>query len=219
MNRQEIISNIEATISSIDRIFSSRKKLEDIDRYINSDRKYWKITLKIFWILGSVILISFHYVLSLKESIFSDDDYLYILITILMLSFTISFFCALIFYSISSIFRPLRKKRRLANFKEKIEKEINIIERELIFCDKKCVFPKKYHNTYSLSKIKEYFEHYRVDNVKEAINLYEDEAFKIQNIKHLQYLAEQQTVMIANQRAMVFQQGITNSLLIWKKYF
>ncbi len=208
MLKNEIVSNIRENYKRVSSIFLSKKRLDIINEYINANFSF-KYS-KYFFILTSIALC----IILLNDKYFAKEN----IIILIFVVITFTFLPSVIVYFGLEFFYYFKKKKKFYDKKAEIDVEVNRIKENLEQLDKYCLLPKKYQNLHSMEKILEYFENLRVDSIKEAINLFEDESLKYESIKQMKILSNKQNIMINHQRSMVFQQGLTNSLLMWKRY-
>lgn len=85
------------------------------------------------------------------------------------------------------------------------------IDRSYNECEKITVLPKKYWNIQSIKKLKEYIQNKRADSLKEALNLFEDELIKMQQMQLLNGISNLQNQMVQAQWQ-------TNRQIAWQTF-
>ncbi|MFC0513113.1 hypothetical protein ACFFGT_02840 [Mucilaginibacter angelicae] len=85
------------------------------------------------------------------------------------------------------------------------------------------VLPPKYRTIHAVDTIGGYILDKRIDSLKEGLNLYEDELFKMQQLKNQNFQIQQNyqmmyqnSQMIEQNKKMIRAQAVTNTLLIFK---
>jgi hypothetical protein len=84
------------------------------------------------------------------------------------------------------------------------------------------VLPPKYRTMHAVDAIEDYILNKRIDTLKEGLNLYEDELYKMQQMHHQQFQIEQNyqmmhqnSQMIKQNKKMIRAQTVTNTLLMF----
>jgi hypothetical protein len=101
----------------------------------------------------------------------------------------------------------------------KLTDEMNQLVNKL---DTFTILPPKYRTLHAVDAIGNYILDKRIDSLKEGLNLYEDELFKMQQLKNQNFQIQQNyqmmyqnTQMIEQNKKMIRAQAVTNTLLIW----
>lgn len=125
-------------------------------------------------------------------------------------------------FAIGDLLDYVKRKRLTRQLKpELIQKsiEMNALVEQL---DQFTLLPEKYRTLQAVDAIGNYFVNKRVDTLKEAINLYEDELYKFQQLKNQQHqiqqngqMIQQNFKMMQQNKEMIRAQRVTNTLLIF----
>jgi hypothetical protein len=117
----------------------------------------------------------------------------------------------------------LKRKTLSRNIKPEVlrlTEEMNQLVNKL---DSFTVLPPKYRTIHAVDTIGNYILDKRIDTLKEGLNLYEDELFKMQQLKNQNFqiqqnyqLMYQNNEMIQQNRKMIRAQTVTNTLLLFK---
>ncbi len=131
-------------------------------------------------------------------------------------------FFLLVRFGIGDLLDYFKRKKLKRQIKpELIQKseEMNALVEKL---DQFTVLPEKYRTLQAVDAIGNYFANKRVDTLKEAINLYEDEVYKFQQLKNQEYqihqngqMMQQNLKMMEQNKKMIRAQRVTNTLLIF----
>ncbi len=121
------------------------------------------------------------------------------------------FFMVKLFQKIGSRHREKVVRRRFEKSYAQIEALNNSINRSFNQCEQITLLPKKYWNIQCVKKLKEYIENKRADTLKEALNLFEDELIKKQQMQVLNGIS-----ILQNQ--MVQAQMQTNREIAWQSF-
>lgn len=117
----------------------------------------------------------------------------------------------IVFFVLKNYGKNLEKKVIKKRF-EKQEKEINELNLEIkktyTECSEVSILPEKYWDTQIVEKLTSYFKDERADSLKEALNLYEDDLLKIQQMNLLNEVSQSQKNIIRAQK-------ITNTQLLF----
>jgi hypothetical protein len=102
----------------------------------------------------------------------------------------------------------------------RLAEEMNQLVNQL---DTFTLLPQKYRTIHAVDTIGNYILDKRIDTLKEGLNLYEDELFKMQQLKNQNFqiqqnyqMMQQNSKMIQQNRQMIRAQSITNTLLLFK---
>jgi hypothetical protein len=116
----------------------------------------------------------------------------------------------------------LKRKTLLQKGKSEVlrlTEEMNQLVNKL---DSFSVLPPKYRTIHAVDTIGNYILDRRIDSLKEGLNLYEDELYKIQHLKNQNFqiqqnyqMIQQNSQMIQQNRKMIRAQAVTNTLLIF----
>ncbi len=123
------------------------------------------------------------------------------------------------------IFDNLDRFKRKALWREKqpeisvLTEEMNRLVNEL---DAFTVLPPRYRTLHAIDTIGNYILDKRIDSLKEGLNLYEDELFKMQQLHNQKFqiqqnyqMMHQNNQMIQQNRKMIRAQAVTNTLLMF----
>lgn len=94
----------------------------------------------------------------------------------------------------------------------KLSAKMNTIADEL---DSFTILPQRYRTIHAVDSIGNYLVNKRADTLKEAINLYEDQLHKQNQLRNQQLHIQQNNHIIQQNREMIKAQKITNSRLRW----
>lgn len=160
--------------------------------------------------LLKVIIICFT-LFSLLVFLTLDIEY-FVIIFLVTVVLPLSLYIILVFF----YFKNAKSKKQI-HFSKEIENYTNELNNLMIIFNKECVLPELYRDETVMNKIFEYFENNRVDNIKEAINLYESEKV-LDNIyyelkKHSENSSEYQKQTIEQQRKIIKQIEKSNKKL------
>jgi hypothetical protein len=85
------------------------------------------------------------------------------------------------------------------------------------------ILPPKYRTMHAVDTIGNYILDKRIDSLKEGLNLYEDELFKMQQLKNQNFqiqqnyqMMQQNSKMIQQNKQMIRAQSVTNTMLLFK---
>jgi len=99
---------------------------------------------------------------------------------------------------------------------DQLSAQMNVLAEKL---DSFSMLPEKYRTLQAVNAIGSYLLNKRADSLKEAINLYEDEVFRHNQIQGQQFQIQQNHQMIQQHREMIKAQKTTNSRLLWMSIF
>lgn len=201
-----MITELSRDINRFREISNLKNKISSIHYEINY-MSYWLYILKM---LLKVIIICFT-LFSLLVFLTLDIEY-FVIIFLVTVVLPLSLYIILIFF----YFKNAKSKKQI-HFSKEIENYTNELNNLMIIFNKECVLPELYRDETVMNKIFEYFENNRVDNIKEAINLYESEKV-LDNIyyelkKHSENSCEYQKQTIEQQRKIIKQIEKSNKKL------
>lgn len=85
------------------------------------------------------------------------------------------------------------------------------------------VLPPKYRTMHAVDTIEDYILNKRIDSLKEGLNLYEDELYKLKHMQNQQFQIQQNyqmiyqnSQMITQNKRMIRAQAVTNTLLMFR---
>jgi hypothetical protein len=118
-------------------------------------------------------------------------------------------------FMIGDVLDYFKRKQLIRQIKPELiqisEQMNNLVEK----LDQFTLLPEKYWTLQAVDTIGNYFQNRRADTLKEAINLYEDELYKAQQLRNHQHQVYQNEHMIKQNKEMIRVQKITNSRLFW----
>lgn len=201
-----MITELSRDINRFREISNLKNKISSIHYEINY-MPYWLYILKM---LLKVIIICFT-LFSLLVFLTLDIEY-FVIISLVTVVLPLSLYTILVFF----YFKNAKSKKQI-HFSKEIENYTNELNNLMIIFNKECVLPELYRDETVMNKIFEYFENNRVDNIKEAINLYESEKV-LDNIyyelkKHSENSSEYQKQTIEQQRKIIKQIEKSNKKL------
>lgn len=109
-------------------------------------------------------------------------------------------------------FKRKRLSKQILPELRKLSAKMNTIADEL---DSFTILPERYRTIHAVDTIGNYIVNKRADTLKEAINLYEDELHKHNQLRNQQLHIQQNNHIIQQNREMIKAQKITNSRLRW----
>ncbi len=191
LRKTEILDNLEITKGIINRNITANSKLDIIKS------KIVDTSIKLIFI----IIASIAAYLTLQSTVFFVKIINVKFIPFLLI--IIGVLTIIVFFVIKNYGKNLEKKVIKKRF-EKQEKEINEINLEIkriyIECSEISILPEKYWDTQIVEKLTSYFKDERADSLKEALNLYEDELLKIQQMNLLNEVSQSQKSLIRAQK-------------------
>lgn len=210
LKKNEIISNLEMSRDIIKRNIIANTKLGAIkNEIVKSSIKPVSIVIAII-----VAYITFFPFLIFK-SIFERFDFSP---SILIVT---GILAVIVFFVIKNYGKKLEKKV-IKNRFDKKESEINDLNAEIMKtytdCHKITTLPEKYWDTKIIDKLICYFNDKRADTLKEAINLYEDELLKLQQMNILNNISQSQKDIIRSQKVANTQLFLNSLSNISRKY-
>jgi hypothetical protein len=207
----EIIANLEQTKELIKTNLAANEKLTVIKRKLN------KSSIESFYmILGVVLgLLSMVTVNALVQvfvvRIFLTNHLLIGMLLATGLGVGSLIWMIFMFKKIGFKQREKLVEKRFNKMKNEIELINEEISKTYSDCDTITILPPKYRNLHAVDKIKEYVQNKRADSLKEAINLYEDELLKMQQMRMLSSISQLQNQMVQAQHR-------TNNQLAWQSF-
>ncbi len=174
--REEMLTNLQTTAVIIK---ETEELIDESDKYTH------KITINLGWrFITYLILLFITYTIinSLPNNIVNDLVIFFVIaffvVPYLVMRFTFTFICNL-YHS----HKQKKYKSRLIKIEEKLKQNINLLQNDSIL-------PKAYWNSFAVAKIIDYIRNLRADNLKEAINLFENELKHIEQIEKIDKMQE-----------------------------
>lgn len=122
-------------------------------------------------------------------------------------------------FGLGSVFNYTGRKvaiQQAALQADQLSAQMNVLAEKL---DSFSVLPEKYRTLQAVNAIRSYLLNKRADSLKEAINLYEEEVFRHNQIQGQQFQIQQNHQMIQQNKEMIKAQKTTNSRLAWMSTF
>lgn len=198
---EELLSNLKQTRILIKRNLQANSRLDSLQLELTKT-KVNDIFALLGVLVGLIMYFSIFDASNLSKATSSNQYYFHLLPFIL---FAISIF---VFIRLGKTIEKEIFRKRFDKRKSKIDEINSVIKRTYEESERLSILPSKYRNIYTIDKIQDYIKNKRADSFKEALNLYEDEMMRIEQMKILNNISQQQEHMIQQQKA-------TNRRLAW----
>lgn len=169
----EILDNLLKTETLIKENIQSQEDLKKLKKNLNHTDA--NILILVISIIASIVLLIIYHKLFTKISSYLPSDIIlapFFLFVAYIVVFNLPAFLIGKLLKKGIINKRFKKnKTKIESFKDKVNGTYSDLENNSIL-------PKKYWNTYSVSKMVEYIQNKRADTLKETINLFEDEELK-----------------------------------------
>lgn len=199
--KQELLTNLEQTKGIIKRNLQANSKLDSLQKELT--KTYTEVW---FTLLG--VLVGFF---ALVVSAMSLQKLKNFEPTFILIPFGLIVISIIIFRKLGKMKEKSIVRKRFEERKYEIDEINSAILKTYEESEKVSVLPQKYRNIHSIEKIQEYLINKRADSLKEALNMYEDELMKLQQMQVLNRISQQQKNLIQAQQA-------TNRQLAWQTF-
>lgn len=216
MKRDEILDNLQKTsmvIKESEELMAEYKKCTHIWSYKEVNLLFKGIVLLIIWVVIFNILQYIDYTTSFFDKIFDKSEgwanlfmgFLIFVLPYLIMRFIFSFVCAL-----HNLFKLNKYHNRIGEIEKRVNQNMNRL--------KESILPEAYWYSFAVDKIIEYIKNLRADNLKEAINLFEDDLKHEEHIKAITIMKEEMMREIGQAKSMARSASFASWLnLIYRK--
>lgn len=119
----------------------------------------------------------------------STKNFFLLLITLIVILISVSII-------IGNYLKKIIVRKRYKRNRKEIDKLNNILDVTYNECDQFTVLPEKYRGVFAVNKITEYLTNLRADNLKESLNLLEEEMHRDKQAKLLSAMVSTQQIII-----------------------